>query len=178
MNGTKLTATTIRRAFNLLNDELAQVGVVGELHVVGGAVMCLTLGARDSTADVDALIRPTAVVREAAARVAEAEGFPDGWLNDAVKGFLTPTAEFDPFLELSNLRVFTARPAYLLALKCVAMRMGEEFRDVEDVRFLLRLLNISTADEALRIVTQYIDASRIPLKTQLALEEMLGGARE
>jgi hypothetical protein len=178
MIGTKLTAAQIRRAFDRLNDELAQVGVVGELHVVGGAVMCLALGARDSTADVGALIRPTGAVRVAAARVAEAEGFPDGWLNDAVKGFLTPTAEFDPFLELSNLRVFTARPAYLLALKCVAMRMGEEFRDVEDVRFLLRLLDITTAEEAMRIVTQYIDASRIPLKTHLALEEMLGGARD
>lgn len=178
MTTTRLSAGTIRRAFDLLNDELGRVGVIGELHLVGGAVMCLALGARDSTADVDALMRPTAAVREAASRVAEAQGLPDGWLNDAVKGFLTPTAEFDPFLELSNLRVFTARPAYLLALKCVAMRLGQEFRDAEDVRFLLRLLNITTVEEALRVVTKYIDASRIPLKTQLALEEMLGGPRE
>jgi hypothetical protein len=177
MKDTKLTAATIRRAFDLLNAELAPLGVIGELHVVGGAVMCLVLGARDSTADVDALVRPTVAVREAAARVAETAGLPSDWLNDAVKGFLTPTAEFEPFLELSNLRVFTARPAYLLALKCVAMRFGEEFRDVEDVRFLLRLLDITTAAQALSIVEQYIDPARIPLKTQLALEEMLGGAR-
>lgn len=170
---TRLTAATIRRAFQRLNDELARLGAVGELHLVGGAVMCLALGARDATADVDALIRPARIVREAAARVAEAEGLPQGWLNDGVKAFLTQTAEFDPFLELSNLRVFTARPTYLLALKCAAMRLGGEFHDLEDVRFLLRLLNITTVDAALAIVEQYIDAKIIPVKTRLALEELL-----
>ena len=44
------------------------------------------------------------------------------------------SAMLDGFLELPNLRVYEARPEYLLAMKCAAMRLGEEFRDLDDVR--------------------------------------------
>lgn len=108
-------------------------------------------------------------------RVATRAGFPDSWLNDAVKGFLSPRGDFDPFLELPHLRVFVARPTYLLAMKCAAMRLGEEFQDLDDVRYLLRFGNISSAEEAMSVVTTYFDESRLLPKTRLALEELLEG---
>ncbi|MGB3562718.1 MAG: hypothetical protein WBH85_16120 [Thermoanaerobaculia bacterium] len=169
----KLTKTDIHRLFELLDEELATVDCHGELYVVGGAVMCLALGARESTRDVDALFKPTKVIREAAARVASRMSVPSTWLNDAVKGFLSPRGEFDDYLELGHLRVFVAPPSYLLAMKCAAMRLGEEFHDLDDVRYLLRYLNITTAEEALAIVTRYFDEERLPAKTRLALEELL-----
>lgn len=137
--------------------------------------MCLAFGARDSTKDVDALLQPTRVVREAAARVAARAGVPPGWLNDAVKGFLGARGEFDPFLELPHLHVFVAAPTYLLAMKCAALRLGAEFHDLDDVRYLLRYLNVATVEEALAIVTRYFEPERLPAKTRLALEELLGG---
>jgi predicted nucleotidyltransferase len=163
------------RLFGLLNSELERADASAELYVVGGAVMCLALGARDATRDVDALFKPTNVVREAAARVAVAAGVPNSWLNDAVKAWLSPRGEYDEYLELSHLSAFVAQPNYLLAMKCVAMRLGEEFRDLDDVRYLLRHLNITNAKDALALVTRYFDDSAIPLKTRLALEEILGG---
>jgi hypothetical protein len=132
------TAHDIRRLLHLLGEELEQAGVEGELYLVGGAVMCLAFDARPATRDVDALFRPTREIREAAARVADRAGVPRGWLNDAVKGFLDDRGDFNPFLDLPNLRVFIARPEYLLAMKCASMRLAEEFRDVDDVRYLLR----------------------------------------
>ena len=42
-------------------------------------------------------------------------------------------------------------------MKCAAMRLGEEFQDLDDVRFLLRYLNIEGVDQALSMVTQYFD---------------------
>jgi len=96
-----------------------------------------------------------------------------GWLNDAVKGYLSSHGDFDPYLELPNLRVFVARPEYLLAMKCAAMRLGEEFHDLDDVRYLLRYLNIEQVEHALSIVTQYFDESLLLPKTRLALEELL-----
>jgi hypothetical protein len=107
--------------------------------------------------------------------VAARAGVPNTWLNDAVKGFLDERADFDPFLELPHLRVFIARPEYLLAMKCASMRLGEEFRDLDDVRYLLRYLNLETADEALEVVTRYVDEPRLWPETRLAVEELLGG---
>lgn len=169
-----LSRTDIRRLFELLSEELAAAGVEGEVYLVGGAVMCLALEARHATRDEDGLFRPTRGVREAAARVAVRAGVPERWLNDAVKGFLSPSGEYDPYLELPNLRLFVARPEYLLAMKCASMRLGEEFHDLDDVRYLLRYLNIATADEALGIVTRYFRADQLPPKTRFALEELLG----
>jgi hypothetical protein len=170
-----LTRVEIERLFRLLDEELARAGAIGELYVVGGAVMCLALEARDATRDVDAVFKPTDVIREAAARVASRAGVPDDWLNDSVKGFLSPHGEFERYLELGHLRVFTAEPHYLLAMKCAAMRLGEEFHDLEDVRYLLRHLDITTVERALAVVTRYFDPERLPAKTRLALEELLSG---
>jgi len=171
----RLTRARILRLFRLLDAELRRAGVSGELLVVGGAVMCLALDARASTADVDALLRPASEVRKAAARVAARAGVPERWLNDAVKGFLGPRNAFDRFLDLPNLRVLVASPRYPLAMKCVALRLGPEFHDLEDARYLLRHLGIESAEEALAVVREYFDDVRIPAKTRLALEEMLGG---
>ena len=66
---------------------------------MGGAVMCLALGARAATRDVDAWFKPAAAVRQAAARVAARAAVPDTWLNDAVKAWLSPRGEFDRYLE-------------------------------------------------------------------------------
>lgn len=168
-----LTKADIRRLFALLNAELAVGDVEGEVYVVGGAVMCLALNARDATRDVDAVFKPSSLIREAAVRVAARAAVPANWLNDAVKGYLSPRGDFDPYLDLSNLRVFIAQPSYLLAMKCAAMRLGEEFHDLDDVRYLLRYLNIASARDALDIVTKYFDEAQLPLKTRLALEELL-----
>jgi len=169
---TQLRKADIERLLRLLDAELAKEGSVGELYLVGGAVMCLVLDARPATRDVDAVFKPTQIVRRAAARVAARVGVPDTWLNDSVKGFLSPRGDFAPYLELENLRVFTAEPHYLLAMKCAAMRLGEEFHDLDDVRYLLRHLDITSVDQALAVVTRYFDEKQLAPKTRLVLEEL------
>ncbi len=166
---TRLTKSDILRLFELLEAELAAQDALGEIYLVGGAVMCLALDARDSTHVVDAFFKPSTLIREAAARVAARANAPADWLNDAVKGFLSPRGEFDSYLDLPHLRVYVAEPHYLLAMKCAAMRLGEEFHDLDDLRYL----NISTSEEALSIVTRYFDESQLQPKTRLALEELL-----
>ncbi|CAN5687256.1 DUF6036 family nucleotidyltransferase [soil metagenome] len=136
--------------------------------------MCLAYAARDATRDVDAFFRPAKQIREAARRVAARADVPDSWLNDSVKAYLSPRGEYIPFLELDHLGVFVAEPHYLLAMKCVAMRLGAEFHDLDDVRYLLRHLDISSADMALDVIRKYFDDDRILPKTRLALDELLG----
>lgn len=168
-----LSQNDLRRLFELLNDELRRSGTRGELFLVGGAVMCLAYAARPSTQDVDALFRPPAQVREAAARVAARAKVKADWLNDGVKGFVSAQAEFAPFLELDHLRVMVALPEYLLAMKCLAMRIGAEFHDEDDVRYLLRHLDIRAQDKALAVITKYYPLERFPQKTLYALAELL-----
>lgn len=168
-----LSAPDIRRLLALLNDELMRSDTIGEVFLVGGAVMCLAYAARPSTQDLDAVFRPTVEVRHAAARVAMQVGLPGDWLNDSVKGFMSPRGDFAPFLDLAHLHVLTAQPEYLLAMKCLAFRIGPEFHDEEDVRYLLRHLDIRTAGRAVEIITRYYPLERFPQKTLYALAELL-----
>jgi hypothetical protein len=168
-----LTRADIRRLLDLLNEELRQSETHGELYLVGGAVMCLAYDARPSTLDVEANFRPAAEVRRAAARAAARRGLRADWLNDAVKGYLSPEGDFAPFLELDHLRVMVAEPQYLLAMKCLAMRIGAEFHDEDDIRYLLRHLDVRSYDQAVSILEKYYPLERFPHKTLYALEELL-----
>lgn len=163
----------IERLFELLNTELRSESVKGEVYLVGGAVMCLAFGARESTRDVDGYFEPTKKVREAAARVALESGVDERWLNDGVKGYLSEHGSFTEYLELSHLKVFCADANYLLAMKCLAMRIGEEFQDLDDIRYLLRHIGIRNYDDALEIIANYYPLDRFPQKTLYALEELL-----
>lgn len=167
------SAKDLQRLFSLLNEELAAKGTKGELYLVGGAVMCLAYSARPSTEDVDGTFRPATEVREAAARIAARTGIPADWLNDAVKGYLSDRGEFRPWLELGHLRVMVAQPDYLLAMKCLAFRIGAEFHDEDDVRFLLRLLDIRSYARAVETIALYYPLERFPQKTLYALQEIL-----
>ncbi len=169
----RLTKPDILTLFELLNAELATTDTHGEVYLVGGAVMCLALDTRASTRDLDGWFQPAGRIREAAARVAHRASVPEQWLNDAVKAWLSPRGTFDRYLERSHLQVYVAQPEYLLAMKCMAMRLGEEFHDPDDVRYLLRYLNITRAADALAVVTRYFAETLVPIKTRLALEELL-----
>jgi hypothetical protein len=170
-----LTAPRIEELFIALDAELRQENVVGELYLVGGAVLCLALRARPSTRDLDGYFEPARAVRRAAARVARDHDVPEGWLNDAVKGYLSPLGTYRPYLERPNLRVLVAEPEYLFAMKCLAFRLGPEFQDETDVRFLLRYLNVERFEAAVEIITRYYPRERFPEMTFYALEEILGG---
>jgi hypothetical protein len=169
----QLSGADLRRLFDLLNDDLRQSGTEAELFLVGGAVMCLAYAARPSTLDVDAVFRPAGAVREAAARVAVRAGIDPDWLNDAVRSFVSAQGDFAPFLELGHLRVMVAQPEYLLAMKCLALRIGAEFHDEDDVRYLLRHLDVRSNAAALAVITKYYPLERFPQKTLYALAELL-----
>lgn len=168
-----LSADRIRQLFDLLNERLSGQSTVGEIYVVGGAVMTLAFAARPATNDVDAVFVPKEIVRRLAREVGRDAGVAENWLNDAVKGFLSDRGEFTPWLELDHLKVFMPVPEYLLAMKCLAFRLGPEFHDEDDVRYLLRYLNLERAADALAIVERYYPPDRIPAKTRFALEELL-----
>jgi len=168
-----LSKSDIHKLFQELNHELANEDKHGEIYLVGGAVMCLVFDLRQSTRDLDAYFKPANEIRQAAKRVALRNGLDEDWLNDSVKGFLSTQGDFDDYLQLSNLVIFTARADYLLAMKCLAMRIGAEFHDLDDIPYLLRYLNIKSYKSACAILSAYYPLAQYPQKTLYALEEIL-----
>lgn len=135
--------------------------------------MCLAFRARESTRDVDATFEPSVAVLEAAHRVAAREGVPDHWLNDAVKTYLSDQGEYEDLLERSHLRVFSANAKYMLAMKCMAMRIGEGYHDEADIRFLLRHLGLETIETARTILAKYYPLDAYPKRALAAVQEIL-----
>ena len=126
-----------------------------EVALYGGAVFTLVYGSRDSTRDVDAVIKPADIGARLVAQVAKEQDLTEDWLNENVQQFLSPygerrsfpTAEFEPGL---NVTIPTA--AYLLALKLQAARgaMLGYPGDEPDIRFLLQKIkpaHIEAVDE-------------------------------
>lgn len=154
---------------HIVNEELRKLNYKGEICLYGGAVMCLVFNARPSTKDVDAIFEPAQTIKEIARKVAEEKGLPDDWLNDGVKGFVVEHPR-QVFLELSNLTVFTADPEYLLAMKCLASRI--DTIDNNDVRFLIKKLNLVTSGQVFSILQKYYPKNQIRPATQYFIEEI------
>lgn len=169
----QLDKTQIHRLFEALNQELKAKNLKGDLCLVGGAVMCLVLKARDSTADIDAFFAPSSELRAAAKQVADKLGTDSHWLNDGVKDFLSPKSDFSNYLELSHLKISTATPPYMLTMKYLATRIGEGFHDIDDIRYLLRYLGIETSEQAIQIITAYYPLEKLPQKSLYLLDELL-----
>jgi hypothetical protein len=173
--GSTLTRETILRGLRALSDELGKQGITGEICLFGGTLMVLAFTARLTTKDVDALFQPAQTIRELAYRIADEQHLPADWLNDGVKGFISARHETTPgnLPQFPHLRLTMPVPEYLLAMKCMAARMGgtaNEPTDVADIVFLVRHLKLKSAKEVLDLVGQYYPSNRIPVKTQYLVE--------
>lgn len=170
-----LTREMILRALGSLSEELGRQGVTGELCLFGGTVMVLAFTARISTKDVDALFQPATLIRDLARRIADTQMLPADWLNDGVKGYVSARHETTAgnLPQFPHLRLTMPVPEYLLAMKCMAARLGGttgEPSDVPDIVFLIRHLQLRSARQVLDLVGQYYPPNRIPVKTQYLVE--------
>lgn len=181
---TILTRADIEAAFEDIGRAAHAAGKIVELAVVGGAAIVLLFVARPATRDVDAVISgDTAFVREQTQRVAHDRGWREDWLNDSVKGFLSVRHNDPDVMRLfrtypsereAGMRVFVARAEYLLAMKCLAMRVGSPAsRDADDIRTLIRHLGLSDADQVLEIVASYYPNRLIRPRTQFGVQEIM-----
>jgi hypothetical protein len=171
-----LSRDDIVRLLGEVAAELEGQGMQGRLFVVGGAAMALAYGRDRLTRDVDAVFEPKAVVYRAAQAVAVANGLPDDWLNDAVKGFLPgPDRNATTFFDEPGLTVQVASPRYMFVLKALAARVD---RDAADLVALYRLSGFGSVDEALDAVDRAVPAQLIQPKTHFLLRELLSGISE
>ncbi len=171
----RFSRAEILKALQALGDELSSRGVRGQIFIVGGAAMALAYSTRRVTKDIDAVFEPKSSIYEAAAKVAEELGLPDDWLNDAAKGFMPGEDQHARLLpDIEGIEITTASPQYLLAMKLMAMRFGE---DDEDIEVLVEECGLKSAQEVLDLLER-LYPSREPLpnlpKTRFFLEELFG----
>ena len=160
----------IAGAFSLLGDRLARRGVVADIYVIGGAAMALAYDARRATRDIDAVFHPHGVVLEAAQEVADELGLPRWWLNEQASAYVAPGGDDSAprVFDHPGLRVLTASPEHLLAMKTLAARK----QDVEDIRFLVGKLGLPSARSVLAICADVFPGEQVPDRAQLLLEDL------
>ncbi len=159
----------IEHAFRRLGERLARRGVVADLYVFGAA-MALAYDSRRATRDVDALFKPHGIVHEEALAVAAELGLPRWRLNEQASSYVAPSG--DPaasrVFDHPGLRVFAASPEHLLAMKAFAARP----RDAEDIRQLVRVLDLHTVDDVLASVREIFPEEEPPERLRLLLEDI------
>lgn len=165
-----LAKDKIIHLFHSLNSKLKERKINGEIFLVGGAAMCLVFDARQSTKDVDAIFAPTKFIRDFVKEIAEEEGLDEDWLNDSVKGFVVESEDKQDILVLSNLTVSAPSAQYMFAMKAISSRYDSY--DLDDLRTLIKVLEISDINQALEIVEKYYPKNRMPPKTVYTLEEI------
>ena len=159
-----------------LNVGLAKRNEIGEVGIVGGAAMCVVYNARASTKDVDAIFKPTKIIREIVSQIGAEQNLESDWLNDAAKGYIEGQFDRVEVLNRPNLRVWSPEPRYMLAMKCLSSRWDS--LDRQDVEFLVNLLQIKSPKEVFKIIESYFPKNRIPPKTQFFIEELMQRPRK
>lgn len=167
-----LDRAAIEHAFRRLGERLARRGVVADLYVFGGAAMALAYDARRSTRDIDAVFHPHGVVLDEARAVADELGLPHWWLNEQASAYVAPGGDTAAprVFDHPGLRVSAASPEHLLAMKVLAARR----RDGDDIRFLVKHLNLASVDEVLTLCAEIFPDEDVPARARLVLEDAFG----
>jgi hypothetical protein len=111
------------------------------------------------------------MVLDEARHVAEALGLPPWWLNEQASIYVS--GKIDPgkrnVFDHPGLRVAAASPEHMLAMKVLSGRP----RDAEDIRLLLRHLDITAAEDAMAVCARVFPDGEIPSRSRLLLEDIL-----
>ncbi len=111
-------------------------GTPAEIILVGGASVIINYGFRESSYDIDAIYTLSSVMKEAANAVGDANGLPNGWLNDDFKktpSYTNKIIEFSQYYKTFSgvLTIRTVRSEYLVAMKLISGRQYK--KDLSDI---------------------------------------------
>ncbi|MTH94992.1 hypothetical protein [Roseibium sp. RKSG952] len=176
----KLDRASLRKLLSALGKRISETGKLVEIAVMGGAAVVLTMDAgRDATRDVDFsfISGDRSALDAAALEVAKENGLPEDWLNDAVEGLASDAPEYTASMEFpaadTGLRIFPAKPEYLLAMKAWCLRSGLESHDAEDIWNLTKELGVTSVDEIDAIHAKFFPDRDLSDMTKAILEDLV-----
>jgi hypothetical protein len=179
-------------AFDQIGRAAVLAGTKLQIAVYGGSALMLASNFRFATEDVDIADigqQWPAWLSETVERIAHQNNWSATWLNDAVTFHLSPLAQADRDLtafgtfprlgENVGLCVFVPGARYMLALKLKALRISDFERgqqDMADVAHLLRVLDLTEAEQAIAILAEFFPNSASDAdKQRFVLKRLFSG---
>jgi len=175
----KLDSAAIHQLLAGVGAEFDRAGLRAEVAIYRGAALLLLFDNRPNTVDVDYVPVSSGIdsIDDITDRVRSRHGLEPGWFNDAVSMFksIYPDHQFFgdiPAGRQAGLRVFTASPRYMLAMKMMAMRSSLETSDVFDTWNLIDACGIKTIDEAQTLLRLFYPGEVLPQGHQQTIEQI------
>lgn len=177
-NGKLLSSERIESLLACLGEKLAARGKIAEFAIFGGSAIALMFDFRESTFDIDYMpvSGDMTALAQAVAELSTEQALPDGWFNDAIEIFASDKAELRLHGEYPaaqpGIRVFTATPHYLLAMKIFSMRGSLSSHDVKDIWHLVDEIGVPSPEAAIAIAQQFYPDKVLPDRHRLILMDL------
>ncbi len=143
----ELALDDIRELLNELYSRLEAEGIQETISLVGGDAMALSGLERRVTIDIDGSYSSVLAIEKIVQQIADERGLPRDWLNSSATAFIPAGASWRPITVGGKYRLDLASPQTLLAMKLCSARD----RDMEDLSFLIELLEIADPLEVAKI---------------------------
>jgi hypothetical protein len=180
-----LTAQDLHEAFMELGLRAQREGKVIDLAIYGGSALMLASNFRVATQDVDAVVEDNQeTMTRLAEDIARARNWPNDWLNDGVRTYLSPQVSglqehhtlfrSYPSEQEPGLRVFVPSPEYLLVMKLMAMRIDPagDKSDVADILNLLDIVGFTTEEAVIDFAASFYPAERISPRRRFGIRTL------
>jgi hypothetical protein len=180
----KLSKSDMLSIFEKMGELCKQQDLTLEIAVYGGSAIMLEFDYRSATFDIDFVPVSGGAdkVKTLANAASKALNFPEHILRDDVSLFVSDTAEYalqgDFPKGAGNLRVFTATPEYIFAMKMLAMRSSMETQDLRDIWELADACDIKSAEEADTMLAKFYPKSVLPLRNKMIIEDVFQAKNE
>jgi hypothetical protein len=154
---------------------LAETGERSGIRIVGGAALALRYFERESTVDIDAHpIGDAARVLAVGRDIAEANGWPDDWLNNQAAGFIPDygrrATTWETLYDDGRVVIQVASADAMLAMKLRANRPG---RDDTDIAKLMTICGVHSLAAAEELYEDFYSAEALPERAVRMVKRIL-----
>lgn len=160
----------VEKYLRMVGEELQKQNQAGEIVLLGGAAMVVSVGNRNITDDVDAFLLEGVILRAAQA-VASRQKLPEDWLNHHAYLKVRDLKEPDSYKlwkSFPGLEVYIPCLDYMFAAKLYAARE----KDKQDIVALAQKLGISKQRQARKILYYYVDEGLVTIEAEYIIEEL------
>ena len=162
--------------FDFLNTQLRDNQLQLEITIYGGSIMTMVYDNRPATKDIDCIFGNSnlKILNNILDNVKFAFNLSENWINQEVKEPLSFLLKEDKetYKVYSNLKILKPKSDQLLAMKILAAR-PEPAKDFIDAYILARELNITTKEELLSLIADYMPV-RLLGERQITFIKYLG----